>query len=63
MLIPDNVNYASTRDDVEIKMIFDAEDDHYQLVNAGWKNRRRVYACFLDLDIKNGKIWIQYNGT
>ena len=44
-------------------MIFDAEDDHCKLVNVGWKNRRRVYACFLDLDMKNGKIWIQYNGT
>ncbi|MHC5776258.1 XisI protein [Nostoc sp.] len=35
----------------------------YQLVNAGWSNKRRVYGCVLHLDIKNEKIWIQHDGT
>ena len=49
--------------DVETQLIFDNERDHYQLVYAGWKNRQRRYGCVLHLDIKNGKIWIQHNGT
>jgi hypothetical protein len=49
---------------VEAQTIFDTERDHYQLVYVGWKrNGLRDYGCLLHLDIKNGKIWIQYDGT
>ncbi|NJO42492.1 MAG: XisI protein [Cyanobacteria bacterium CRU_2_1] len=34
-----------------------------QLVQVGWQNNRRVYGCILHLDIKDGKIWLQHNGT
>ncbi|QLE43005.1 XisI protein [Nostoc sp. C052] len=50
--------------DVEAQPIFDTERDHYQLVYVGWtQNNIRDYGCLLHLDIKNGKIWIQYDGT
>ena len=29
----------------------------------GWNQHRRVYNCFMHLDIKDGKIWIQRNQT
>jgi len=32
-------------------------------MNVGWKNQRRVYGCFLHIDIKGGKVWLQHNGT
>jgi hypothetical protein len=49
---------------VEAQTIFDLERDHYQLVYVGWKrNGLRDYGCLLHLDIKDGKIWIQYDGT
>lgn len=50
-------------DEVETELIFDTQRDHYQVVYTGWKNRRSMYGCVLHLDIKNGKIWIQYDGT
>ncbi|BAZ02874.1 fdxN element excision controlling factor protein [Tolypothrix tenuis PCC 7101] len=49
--------------DVETQMLFDTERDHYQLMNVGWKNQRRIYGCFLHIDIKDGKVWLQHNGT
>ena len=50
--------------EVEAQTIFDVERDHYQLVYVGWKrNDIRDYGCLLHLDIKGGKIWIQYDGT
>ena len=45
------------------RVIFDTERDHYQIVYAGWKNRRRMYGCVLHLDIKDSKIWVQHDGT
>ncbi len=50
-------------EDIEGQLVFDAEHDHYQLVNVGWHDGRRVYGCVLHLDLKDGKVWIQHNGT
>jgi XisI protein len=48
---------------VRSEVIIDRAHDHYQLVNVCWQNDRRVYGCVLHLDIIDGKIWIQHNGT
>jgi hypothetical protein len=50
-------------DTVEIQYIFDREHDHYQLFQVGWDLYEWVHGCILHLDIKNGKIWVQHNGT
>lgn len=49
--------------DIDRQIILDTEHDHYQLVNVGWHNDRRIYGCVLHFDIQDGKIWIQHNGT
>jgi hypothetical protein len=48
---------------VDIQILFDHEHDHYQLSSIGWDDDQRIYGCLLHLDIKNGKIWIQHDGT
>jgi hypothetical protein len=49
---------------VESETIFDTVSDRYQLVNVGWKNSStRIYGCVLHVDIKDGKIWVQHDGT
>lgn len=50
-------------DTVEAQTIFDQDHDHYQLIYIGWHHNRRVFGPVLHLDIKNHKIWIQWNGT
>jgi hypothetical protein len=49
--------------EIECQLIFDIEHDHYQLLDVGWEELKRVYNCFIHLDIKDGKIWIQRNMT
>ncbi len=49
--------------EIECQLVFDAEHDHYQLLDVGWEGLKRVYNCFIHLDIKDGKIWIQRNMT
>jgi XisI protein len=49
--------------EIETQAIFDTEHDHYLLLHTGWKDDRRTHGCSLHLDIKNGKIWIQHDGT
>lgn len=51
-------------DALEAQTIFDTTHDHYQLVRVGWpNNNKRIYGCVVHIDIKDEKIWIQYDGT
>lgn len=54
---------VSGEPEIEIQNIFDTENDHYQIVHTGWHKKQRQYGCIIHLDIKNGKIWIQHDGT
>ncbi len=47
----------------EVQTLFDAEHDHYQLLYVGWRRNKRDFGCILHVDIKDGKIWIQHDGT
>jgi len=58
-----NLEYSNSDSDVECQLIFDTEHDHYQILDVGWKGLKRVYNCFIHLDIKDQKIWIQHNMT
>ena len=62
-LLHDYASYSNDTHTVDAELILDTIRDHYQLVHVGWQNGRRVYGCVLHLDIKNGKIWLQHNGT
>ena len=48
---------------VETNTIFDTKNDHYQVMSVGWEDGDRIYGCLVHVDIKDGKIWIQYDGT
>jgi hypothetical protein len=50
-------------EDTETYTVFDTQDDHYQVISAGWEDGFRVYGCLIHVDIKNDKIYIQYDGT
>ncbi|BAY47739.1 XisI protein [Scytonema sp. HK-05] len=48
---------------IQAETIFDQEHDRYQLVYVGWRDSDRVYGVVLHLDIIDGKIWVQQDGT
>jgi hypothetical protein len=48
---------------IECQTLFDTVRNHYQVVFVGWNKNRRVYGCVVHIDIKDGKVWIQHNGT
>ncbi|WP_041238364.1 XisI protein [Gloeothece citriformis] len=49
--------------DFKTERVFDRNHDHYLLVNVGWNNKRRVHGCIIHIDIIDGKLWIQRDGT
>lgn len=49
--------------EVEVQMVFDRENHHYELLSVGWHNNQRIHGCVLHIDVKENKIWIQHDGT
>jgi hypothetical protein len=47
----------------ETQLIFDTERHHYQVLNIGWKEQKRIYGVIVHVDLKEDKIWVQRDGT
>jgi len=52
-----------TEPEYQVQTLFDTQQDRYQLLHVGWRGNRRDFGCLLYIDIRNGKIWIQHDGT
>ena len=55
--------YRQPNDTFRCEVVFDPVLDHFELVRSGWDGHRRVHAVVFHLDIIDGKIWVQYDGT
>lgn len=44
-------------------MILDDAQGHYELMYAGWHGDRRVHGSAIHVDLRDGKIWVQFDGT
>ena len=55
--------FKRARGDVEIEVIFDEANDHYELMHSGWNGRYRIHGSVIHIDIRNEKIIIQFDGT
>jgi hypothetical protein len=49
--------------DIQTEVVFDRTNDRYLLMDVGWRNGLRVHHCLVHIDVINGKLWIQYDGT
>jgi hypothetical protein len=50
-------------DGVVSEVIHDPTRDHFELKYVGWQDRRRVHSTVFHLDIIDGKIWVQFDGS
>ena len=62
-LLDEYGTYKPSYGEVEVEQIVDLIHDHYQLMTVGWNGQQRIHGCLVHIDIKNGKIWIQHDGT
>ncbi len=56
-------SYTPANGQIDAEVIVDPTRDHYEVVHIGWDGVRRVHGSVVHLDIRNGKVWIQYDGT
>ena len=62
-ILADQAHPYAHSNEVDTQLICDIENDHYQLCYVGWEDQQRIFGVVLHFDIKDEKIWIQYNGT
>ncbi|NEP40507.1 MAG: XisI protein [Okeania sp. SIO2G4] len=65
-LIQDILTEHSVNDgksNTEIQLLFDTKRHHYQVLNIGWKEQKRIYGVIIHVDLRDNKIWIQRDGT
>ncbi|NNJ13478.1 XisI protein [Chloroflexales bacterium ZM16-3] len=55
--------YKPSYGEVEVEIVIDHLHDHYQLLTVGWNKHQRIHGTLLHIDIRDGKIWIQQDGT
>ena len=56
-----SIRYANG--DITNEALFDPENDRYTVISVGWQGDHRVHHSLIHLDIINGKVWIQRDGT
>lgn len=55
------ITYANV--DVRNLAAFDPETDQYVILSEGWEGHRHHHGCLIHIEIREGKIWIQRDGT
>ena len=62
-LIEEYARHTPSHGQIEVEAIIDRERDHYEVMHLGWDGARRVHGCVVHLDLRGGKVWVQYDGT
>jgi len=62
-LLSEDANSKPAFSEIEPHIVFDDEHDSYQLMYIGWDGKRRTHGAVIHVRLRNGKIWIDYDGT
>jgi hypothetical protein len=55
------IRYANVN--VRNRAAFDPENDQYIILSEGWDDKRHLHGCLIHIEIINGKVWVQQDGT
>ena len=56
-------NMTPSEASIRTEFVCDDALGHYQLGQVGWEGKRRVDEIFLHIDVIDGKVWLQHDGT
>lgn len=49
--------------EVRTLTVFDRSHDQYLLLNEGWDGFKRIHYAMVHVELRDGKLWIQQDGT
>src|SRR6202035_3331512 len=62
-VIEEYASYKPSNGQIDTEAIVDQDKDHYEVMHVGWDKHCRVHGSVIHIDIIDGKVWIQYDGT
>lgn len=62
-ILTEDAKADTSQETIETLLVFDEERESYQLMYIGWNRHMRTHGALLHLRLRNGKIWIEYDGT
>ena len=62
-LVTTRASHRISQGEIKAEAVIDLKRDHYEVMHVGWQGHRRIHGCVIHLDIIDGKVWIQYDGT
>ena len=62
-ILEDYASVPYSYGDIQTEAVFDRQRDRYLLVNVGWDEDTRVHGALVHVDVVDGKVWIQRDGT
>jgi hypothetical protein len=62
-ILTDETRVPVSYGEISLYTVFDRARDHYLLMAVGWDGHKRVHAPLIHVDIIEGKVWIQHDGT
>lgn len=62
-LIEEYASHEPAYGEIRTEAVIDRDRDHYEVIQLGWNGGRRVHGSIIHIDIRDGKVWIEHNGT
>ena len=62
-ILTEDAQVGTSQETIETMLVFDEERDSYQLMYVGWNRHMRTHGALIHLRLRNGKIWVEYDGT
>lgn len=62
-VIREVAEYAPEQEGLRKEMILDDTSGHYQLLEVGWLHKRRIHGTLVHIDLRDGKVWVEHDGT
>jgi hypothetical protein len=62
-LLQEVADMTPSDENIRTEFVCDDSLGHYQVGQVGWEGKRRVDEVFLHLDVFDGKVWLQHDGT
>ncbi len=55
--------YIPEEEGIRTEITLDDANGHYQVLQIGWKDRRRIHGTLFHVDLINGKVYLEHDGT
>jgi len=62
-ILTEYAQFKPSYGEIETEVIFDEARDHYEVMYVGWEGVKRIHGSLIHVDIRDGKVWIQHDGT